>query len=108
MPWFAGVLAAALALVTGGRELYFTWPGARSYVGQLQVGRDGQLLCAFGRDPVSPVPVEVRHCWTLGGRVIGLTVVSADGQSGRAILFADQFQTSAWRQLHQCLYVRRA
>lgn len=108
MPWLAGVLAAALAIGSGGWELYATWPGSRGYVGQLQVSRDGQLLCGFGRDPVSLVPVEVRHCWTLGGRVIGLTVVSAGGQSGRVVLFADQLQASEWRQLQKCLYLRGA
>lgn len=107
MPWPACALAAALVLVSGGFEFYCTWSGSRGYVAQLQIGPDGQLLCGFGPDPLSLVPVEVRYCWTLGGLVTGLTVCGASGQCGRVFLFVDQYQPDEWRWLQRCLYLRR-
>jgi hypothetical protein len=98
------LLAAFLVLVSGGRALYHSWPGSPACLCQLQLTRDGQLLCSFGRNSGLLVPASVLHFWTLGGRVNGLRVRGDGGQQGSAVLFRDQLLPDQWRQLH--LYLR--
>ncbi len=108
LSWRLQVLAALLVLVSGGRELYRSWPGSRGYLCQLQVTRDGHLLCGLGRDPRVFVRATVLHWWTLGGWVAGLVVHGEGGQRAHAILFRDQLRPDQWRQLNLCLRLGRA
>lgn len=108
LSWLPQVLAVLLVLVSGGREFYRAWPGSRGYLCQLQVTRDGRLLCGLGQNPRVLVPATVLHWWTLGGWVAGLVVHGEGGQRGHAILFRDQLRPDQWRQLNLCLRLGRA
>ncbi|TFG87344.1 MAG: hypothetical protein E4H19_02620 [Chromatiales bacterium] len=108
LSWPPQVLAALLVLVSGGLELYGSWSGSRDYLRQLQVTRDGQLLCAFAPGPGVLVPVTVLHWWSVCGWVTGLVVYREDGRRSRAILFRDQLLPDQWRQLALCLRLGRA
>jgi len=103
----AQVLATLLVLVNGGWELRRAWPGSPGYLCQLQVTRDGQLLCGFEPEPGVLVPATVRHSWTVCGWVTGLVVERADGRSSRAFLFRDLQPPDQWRQLNLCLRIGR-
>jgi len=101
-------LVVLLVLISGGWELYRSWPGSRGYLCRLQLTPDGHFLCGHGRDPLVLFPTTVLHWWTVCGWVAGLLVQADDGQRSHVILFRDQLRPDQWRQLHLCLRLGKA